>query len=68
MRNDPLVFHGKTPARLAAEMLKAMLRVNAEVGKISLPFIVVQGSEDKLVDPRGAQLLYDRASSTDKSY
>jgi alpha-beta hydrolase superfamily lysophospholipase len=51
--NDPLVFHGRTPARLAAELLKAMLRVTAEVDKISLPFIVVQGSEDKLVDPGG---------------
>ena len=65
--NDPLVFHGKTPARLAAEMLKAMLRVTAEVGKITLPFIVVQGSQDKLVDPAGAQMLYDRASSKDKT-
>lgn len=65
--NDPLVFHGKTPARLAAELLKAMLRVNAELHKITLPFIVVQGSEDKLVDPGGAQLLYDRASSQDKT-
>jgi alpha-beta hydrolase superfamily lysophospholipase len=65
--NDPLVFHAKTPARLAAEMLKAMQRVDAEAGKIRLPFIVVQGSEDKLVDPRGAQMLYDRASSTDKA-
>ncbi len=64
--NDPLVFHGKTPARLAAEMLKAMLRVTAEVDKITLPFIVVQGSQDKLVDPAGAQMLYDRASSKDK--
>ena len=64
--NDPLVFHGKTPARLAAEMLKAMLRVTAEVGKITLPFIVVQGGEDKLVDPAGAQMLYDKASSKDK--
>jgi acylglycerol lipase len=64
--NDPLVFHGKTPARLAAEMLKAMQRVTAEVGKITLPFIVVQGSQDKLVDPAGAQMLYDRASSKDK--
>jgi acylglycerol lipase len=65
--NDPLVFHGKTPARLAAEMLKGMLRVTAEVGKITLPFIVLQGSEDKLVDPRGAQMLYDEASSKDKT-
>ena len=65
--NDPLVFHGKTPARLAAELLKAMLRVTAEAGKIILPFIVLQGSVDKLVDPRGAQTLHDKASSKDKT-
>jgi acylglycerol lipase len=65
--NDPLVFHGKTPARMAAEMLKAMLRVNAEMEKINLPFITVQGGDDKLVDPGGAQLLYDRANSKDKA-
>jgi alpha-beta hydrolase superfamily lysophospholipase len=65
--NDPLVFHGKTPARLAAELLKAMLRVAAEADKITLPFIVVQGGEDKLVDPAGAQMLYDKAGSKDKT-
>ena len=65
--NDPLVFHGKTPARLAAELLKAMLHVTAEADKITLPFIVLQGSEDRLVDPRGAQMLYDKASSNDKT-
>jgi len=65
--NDPLVFHGKTPARLAAELLKAMQRVTAEAGKMTLPFIVVQGSEDRLVDPGGAQTLYDKASSKDKT-
>jgi len=65
--NDPLVFHGKTPARLAAEMLKAMQRVTAEVEKISLPFIVIQGGEDRLVDPGGAQMLYERAGSEDKT-
>jgi acylglycerol lipase len=65
--NDPLVFHGKTPARLAAEFLSAMLRITAEAGKISLPIIVVQGAEDKLVDPSGAQLLFDEASSEDKT-
>lgn len=65
--NDPLVFHGKTPARLAAEFVKTILRVTAEVDKIILPFIVVQGSQDKLVDPAGAQMLYDKASSKDKT-
>ncbi|MBN1977983.1 MAG: lysophospholipase [Anaerolineae bacterium] len=65
--NDPLVFHGKTPARLAAELLKAMLHISAEADRITLPFIVVQGGEDKLVDPGGAQMLYDKASSADKT-
>jgi alpha-beta hydrolase superfamily lysophospholipase len=65
--NDPLVFHGKTPARLAAELLKAMLRVAKEADKVTLPFIVLQGSEDKLVDPSGAQTLYDKAGSKDKT-
>jgi len=65
--NDPLVFGGKTPARLAAELLKTMLRFTATADKITLPLIVVQGGEDKLVDPAGAQMLYDKASSKDKT-
>jgi len=65
--NDPLVFHGKTPARMGAEMLSAMQRISAEAGKITLPIIIVQGGDDKLVDPAGAQMLNDMASSKDKT-
>jgi len=65
--NDPLVYHGKTPARLAAELLSALRRITAEAGKITLPFILVQGGEDSLVDPSGARMLYDKASSEDKT-
>jgi alpha-beta hydrolase superfamily lysophospholipase len=65
--NDPLVFHGKTPARLVAELVKALSRVHSELGKITLPFIVVHGCDDRLADPFGAQLLYDSASSKDKT-
>jgi alpha-beta hydrolase superfamily lysophospholipase len=65
--NDPLVFHNKTPARLAAEMLKTMTKVTDKIGKISLPFIVVQGSQDRIVDPAGATMLYEHAGSTDKT-
>jgi len=64
---DPLVFQGKTPARLAAELLSAMMRITGEAGTISLPLIIVQGSKDALVDPAGAQMLYDSASSADKT-
>jgi alpha-beta hydrolase superfamily lysophospholipase len=48
-------------------MLKAMVRVTAEADQITLPFIVVQGSADNIVDPSGAQMLYNRAGSRDKT-
>jgi acylglycerol lipase len=64
---DPLVFHGKTPARAAAEMLRAIDRVQAEAHTLTLPFVVVQGSADRLVNPAGAQMLYDEAASADKT-
>jgi alpha-beta hydrolase superfamily lysophospholipase len=65
--NDPLVYTGKTTARLAAEMLKTMRRVTEEAGTITLPLMIVQGSEDKLVDPAGARMLYKTVSSDDKT-
>jgi len=64
--NDPLVFTGKITARLAAELLKAMQRINAEAKKITLPLMIIQGGADRLVDPSGAQTLFDQVGSTDK--
>ena len=65
--SDPLVYTGKITARLGAELLKAMKRVTDQAPKIRLPIMIVQGSDDKLVDPSGAQLLYDLVSSKDKT-
>ncbi|MFU8773985.1 MAG: lysophospholipase, partial [Anaerolineales bacterium] len=65
--NDPLVLHDKTPARLSAELLETIIRVNNEMEKITTPMMITQGSEDKLVNPQGAEMLYQRASSMDKT-
>jgi len=65
--NDLLVYTGKITARLGAEMLKAMQNVTESAAKIKLPIMIVQGGGDKLVDPSGAQLLYDSVSSEDKT-
>ena len=48
-------------------MLRALNRVSAETAKITLPFIAMQGSEDHLVDPDGAEILYRKAGSKDKT-
>jgi alpha-beta hydrolase superfamily lysophospholipase len=65
--NDPLVYRGKATARLAAELLKAMERLRLEAAEIVMPVLIMQGSEDKLVDPDGAQLLHDIIGSSDKT-
>ncbi len=65
--NDPLVTTSKTSARLAAEMLKAMQRVDAEASKISLPVLIMHGGEDRLINPKASQMLYERVSSKDKT-
>ena len=65
--NDPLVYKGKITARLGAELLKVMQRVTDQASKIRLPIMIVQGSDDKLVDPSGARLFYDLVSSKDKT-
>jgi len=65
--NDPLVYRGKTTARLAAEFLTAMQRCDIEMCKITLPILILQGRDDKLIDPSCAQKLYDSVNSTDKT-
>ncbi len=65
--NDPLVYTGKITARLGAEILKTMQRVTEQATEIRLPILIVQGSDDKVVDARGAQLLYDLVTSEDKT-
>lgn len=63
---DPLVYRGKMTARLGAEMLGAMERVRAEANRIHLPLLILQGGADRLVDPSGAQMLYEKVASPDK--
>jgi len=65
--NDPLVYTGKISARLSAELLKTMQRVTEQASEIRLPILIVQGGDDKLVDPSGTQLLYDLVASRDKT-
>ncbi len=65
--SDPMVFHGKITASISGGMLRAMLRVNEEAGKISLPLFILQGGGDRIVDPSGATLLYDKVGSKDKT-
>ncbi len=64
---DPLVYRGKIRARLGVELIKAMGTVKRRISEIHLPILVMHGAADRLSDPRGSEMLYQEASSADKT-
>lgn len=65
--NDPLVFRTPIRARLGAEMLVAMDRVDAKLPSLRVPLLVMQGTADGLVDAGCGPHVYARAGSADKT-
>jgi len=66
-RDDRLVFHGRTPARTASEIIRAIRSVQGRMDRIELPLLVVHGGQDQVADVEGSKRLYERARSDDKS-
>ncbi|MEO0576242.1 MAG: lysophospholipase [Pseudomonadota bacterium] len=65
--HDALVFSGKVTARLASELFDAMGLLQDRAGDLTLPLLLMHGSQDRLTAPAGSALLHDRATSTDKT-
>lgn len=65
--NDPLVYRGKISARLGGELLKAMQTLSSQMPEIHLPILIMYGTADRLSEPSGSQMLYERVSSKDKT-
>jgi alpha-beta hydrolase superfamily lysophospholipase len=64
---DPLVFHGKVPARTAREMMHAVTTYPPRVGAMQLPCLLMHGSADTLVRAEDAQPVFDAIASPDKT-
>lgn len=64
---DPLVFPTATAGWFTAA-LAAMERVKSGASGIKLPFLVMQGTGDRLADPTQARPLFDALGSADKKY
>jgi alpha-beta hydrolase superfamily lysophospholipase len=66
-RTDPLVHHGKLPVRTVAEIAAATEAFPEQVASLTLPLLLVHGSEDRLSPVRGSRMVHERASSEDKT-
>ena len=67
MDADPLIAHETQPTRTVAEMSRADDRLKQSFGKITIPVLILHGTEDKATRPAGSQFFYDHAGAKDKT-
>lgn len=59
-RNDPLV-HAKISSRTFTEWQSAATHILERAGQIDVPFLILAGADDRLIDPAGSRRLHERA-------
>lgn len=64
-KSDPLVQQAGTP-RFYIEFRKMNDRLHRMAGRIVIPTLILQGSEDRIVIPEGARRLLDQIGSAEK--
>ncbi|XP_037659159.1 monoglyceride lipase isoform X4 [Choloepus didactylus] len=64
---DPLICRAGLKVCFSIQLLNAVSRVERALPKLTLPFLLLQGSADRLCDSKGAYLLMESAKSQDKT-
>jgi len=66
MNADPLIAHETQPTRTLAAIVRADERLRQAFGKITLPLLILHGSEDRAAKPAGSRYFHDHAGSADR--
>ncbi|MGH7763019.1 MAG: serine aminopeptidase domain-containing protein, partial [Candidatus Dormibacteraceae bacterium] len=61
-RRDSLV-HAQISSRTYTELLGAQQQILARAGEIRVPFLILAGTDDRLIDPHGSIALHEKAPS-----
>nr|7L4T_A Chain A, Monoglyceride lipase [Homo sapiens]7L4T_B Chain B, Monoglyceride lipase [Homo sapiens]7L4U_A Chain A, Monoglyceride lipase [Homo sapiens]7L4U_B Chain B, Monoglyceride lipase [Homo sapiens]7L4W_A Chain A, Monoglyceride lipase [Homo sapiens]7L4W_B Chain B, Monoglyceride lipase [Homo sapiens]7L50_A Chain A, Monoglyceride lipase [Homo sapiens]7L50_B Chain B, Monoglyceride lipase [Homo sapiens]7L50_C Chain C, Monoglyceride lipase [Homo sapiens]7L50_D Chain D, Monoglyceride lipase [H len=65
--SDPLICRAGLKVCFGIQLLNAVSRVERALPKLTVPFLLLQGSADRLCDSKGAYLLMELAKSQDKT-
>lgn len=65
--SDPLVCRAGVKVCFGIQLLNAVSRVERAMPRLTLPFLLLQGSADRLCDSKGAYLLMESSRSQDKT-
>jgi len=66
-RTDPKVFHGKIVARTGHELVETMKHASSNLNALTLPMLVLHGTEDPIVPVESSHLMMEHATSNDKT-
>jgi acylglycerol lipase len=67
LNNDPLTAHEAQPAITVAALVRADERLHDEFPSITLPVLIMHGTNDKATVCQGSQFFYDTVGSKDKT-
>ena len=67
MNNDPLIAGESQPSKSMEQLVKADERLEKEFSRITLPVLILHGTNDKATKPGGSRFFYDNTGSTDKT-
>ncbi len=67
LNNDPLTAHEIQPAITVAALVRADERLREEFPRITLPLLIMHGTDDKATVCHGSQFFYETAGSKDKT-
>lgn len=67
LNNDPLTAHEVQPAITVAALVRADERLREEFPLITLPVLIMHGTDDKATVCRGSEFFYETAGSNDKT-
>ncbi|XP_031110124.1 caffeoylshikimate esterase-like [Ipomoea triloba] len=67
IRSNPYCYQGRPRLQTGYQLLIVSMDLEQRLTEVKLPFLIAHGEADKVTDPSVSKLLYEKASSTDKS-
>jgi alpha-beta hydrolase superfamily lysophospholipase len=67
LNSDPLIAHEVQPAITVAALVRADERLREEFPRITLPVLIMHGTDDKATVCQGSQFFFDTVGSKDKT-
>ncbi|GMN37986.1 hypothetical protein TIFTF001_007265 [Ficus carica] len=67
IRHNKLIYQDKPRLKTALEMLRTSMSLEDSLHEVTLPFFVLHGEADMVTDPEVSRVLYEKASSRDKT-